>query len=76
MATDPRFPASVCDFPRRRWWVRRVDENGSTWLYFFGRRLTLFKYAPRSLGGRVRMLAVYVETKRLNVNWRPYGSLR
>ncbi len=57
----------------RQWVVRRVTERGSWWLYFFGGRLTLFKYAPNiaPFDGRLRMFAVYVETKRLNVNWRP-----
>jgi len=64
--------AAKLDFPRRRWWVRRVDDR-SVWIYLFGGRVTLFKYVR--IEGGTGFLALYVNTRRLNVNWRPYGSL-
>lgn len=73
LLASPTSMQEACTMASRRWVVRRVSGNGPGvwWIYFFGGRLTLFKY---SFGGKFRWFSIYVTTTRFNLNWRVIGS--
>lgn len=61
---------SLFAFPRRRWFVRRLTQGESWWIYLFGGRIAFYKFG---FGG-FRWFSIYVTTNRLTLNWRVIGS--